>query len=136
MRSAPSHFQDTRMDELRDNGRGPGDLKDPLELTDDDGTTWSRLPPPAFPPGARRERGRLEPSEVGSAQAESAAPGDHRPADGALSEPAAGVVEDAFISPDDPIPHREPATVVVTEDDVRDVRVTGIGDDAHVANQR
>ncbi len=46
-----------------------------------------RLPPPAFPPGSRRR-----PPRAGAAQKQ--------------AEKAAGTVDDAFISPDEPLPDR------------------------------
>jgi hypothetical protein len=50
-------------------------------------TDESRLPPPAFPPGSRRHP-------------------IHRNSDGTRPEPDAEPVDDAFISPDEPLPER------------------------------
>lgn len=50
-------------------------------------TNESRLPPPAFPPGSRRHM-------------------VHRNSDGARPEPDGEPVDEAFISPDEPLPER------------------------------
>ncbi len=71
-----------------------------------DDSSGSRLPPPAFPPGARKRlgsnnSGRASPVDLG----------------GALISPDEPIperdhsVEDAFISPDDPMPDRKDAMV-------------------------
>jgi hypothetical protein len=41
-------------------------------------------------------------------------------------------MSDAFISPDDPIPQRAPVQTVTADEEDEEVTVTGIGDDAHL----
>ncbi len=83
------------------------------------------LPPPAFPPGARRRQ--VAEDIAGTAEDLGQAfisPDDPIPT-------RTEVPEDAFILPDDPIPPRTsvPEEVFISPDDVR---VTGIGDNAHL----
>ena len=68
-----------------------------------------RLPPPAFPPGARRSAKPRTPAK----------PDD---------------MSSAFISPDAPIPQRPPriATTATEDEDADEGVVTGMGDDAHM----
>lgn len=106
------------------------------------------LPPPAFPPGARRAgpQRRTEGRDVSSAfispddpipDREGGVPDDAFISPDAPIDRSGGLRgEEGFISPDDPIPHRAPhATQVALDEDFdpEEVVVTGIGDDAHLS---
>ncbi|MDH5589328.1 MAG: hypothetical protein OEZ65_06050 [Gemmatimonadota bacterium] len=98
------------------------------------GSGARRLPPPVFPPGSGQKATR---SVANNGQ-------NPRSAERALEEalispdeplPQRGVLpEDAFISPDDPIPHRDPGQVSVGELEEGDVVVSGMGDNTHMAS--
>ena len=104
----------------------------------------TRLPPPAFPPGARKHlhvnsNSRPAPTERPKPTGDDAyiSPDDPIP-------PRRDAIGDAFISPDDPIPARRPDAVFdafISPDDPIPARseavleegvVTGIGDDPHM----
>lgn len=107
-------------------GEGPGPNghgRPPREL--------DRLPPPAFPPDARGAGRRVpRPTELRAAEPEEE--GEAGVPDDAFISPDEPIVResriahDAFISPDEPIPPRR-----IERDD--EVLVTGIGDDPHLA---
>lgn len=105
----------------------------------------TRLPPPAFPPGSRRHvhtgsNSNSRPHSKGPSEGDDDAfisPDDPIP-------PRRDTMGDAFISPDDPIPARGPDPVFdafISPDDPLPPRgqeepeegvVTGIGDDPHM----
>lgn len=112
-----------------------------------DGQGGRRLPPPAFPPGAKRppaHRTEAFSDDLSAALIQPDDPIPDRagsvPEDAFISpdEPihrmAARSPDDAFISPDEPIRRRAPrsATLEARDVDLDDVVVTGIGDDAHL----
>ncbi len=81
------------------------------------------LPPPAFPPGFRRvsvRRGLERRGPRGRARVR------------AIED--AYLAGEPFISPDEPIPHRQPRSGSHDDEDIDpdDVVVTGMGDDAHL----
>lgn len=91
-----------------------------------------RLPPPAFPPDARAAARRVpRPTELQASEPE--AEDEAGVPDDAFISPDEPIVResriahDAFISPDEPIPPRR-----IERDD--EVLVTGIGDDPHFAD--
>lgn len=99
----------------------------------DNGTGERRLPPPAFPPGSRRMHVRRSITAPESLEDAFISPDEPLPE-------RSGIPDDAFISPDEPVQHREPhATAVADTEGVGDfafdadeVVVTGIGDDPHL----
>lgn len=129
-------------DDLNPNGTGT-----PAHESSSDGGGRS-LPPPAFPPGARRS-GTTRSAQARDVSAAFISPDDPIPEregrvpDDAFISPdepidrgASRRSDDGYISPDEPIPHRAPhsAPVALDEDfDPDDVVVTGIGDDAHLS---
>ena len=139
-------------DDVRDSDRGDG--------AEEQG---GRLPPPAFPPGSKREvqENSTQPTG-GDIDSAFISPDDPMPAreeaprppeeaapmredvrealipsgDQPIAEVAAAADDDAFISPDEPIPHRDPVSMTGGFDmgdlDPGDVVVTGMGLDAHL----
>ena len=94
-----------------------------------DGQGGRRLPPPAFPPGARKaatHRQAGEPHDISTAFISPDEP---------IPDRAGSVPGDAFISPDAPVPHRRPRTAAAAAEleDFGEGVVTGMGDDAHMA---
>lgn len=96
------------------------------------GDELGRLPPPAFPPGARGKMVRKNHRPAADQRDEAA---DVFPDDAFIS-PDEPIVRDsrfdsdAFISPDEPIPTRS-----AEEIDPDEVVVTGIGDDPHLEKE-
>jgi hypothetical protein len=87
-----------------------------------------RLPPPAFPPGARRGQVGHDVASSASALGDAfISPDDPMP-------PRSEVPDDAFISPDEPIVRKRAAAIVSIdpEEEVVTGVVTGMGDDAHL----
>jgi len=93
-----------------------------------DGRGGRRLPPPAFPPGARRPAVVRVEAPADDLSAALILPDDPIP------ERTGSVPDDAFVSPDEPIRRRSPraASPLEFEVDPDEVVVTGIGDDAHL----
>ncbi len=93
-----------------------------------DGRGGRHLPPPAFPPGARRV-GVPKPQ----ASSDDLAAALIQP-DDPIPERDGGVPAEAFISPDEQIRRRAPRMPALAKEEVDpdDVVVTGIGDDAHM----
>lgn len=74
-------------------------------------TNESRLPPPAFPPGARKQvhrnsRGADPAPPVEAPEDAYISPDEPMPARSRAPTPEAGAMGGAFISPDEPIPER------------------------------
>lgn len=124
------------------NNTGPHHASPPPS-GDGDGERGRRLPPPAFPPGSRRQSMRRSPD--GDLEDAFISPDDPMPErsgvpdDAFISpdDPFEGLGEDVmFISPDEPIPHRPPRELALAAEvddfDPDDVVVTGIGDDPHL----
>lgn len=84
----------------------------------------TRLPPPAFPPGARRHQTGSTPEHDGSGAA--TVPGDGTgDVEAALGGPPRSPADSfQLISPDEPLPDRRRA--------VEEGTVTGLGDDPHL----
>lgn len=112
-----------------------------------DGRGARSLPPPAFPPGARRVSVPRPEASSDNLAGALILPDDPIPErDGAVPAEAfispdepivrkpAGAPDDAFISPDEPIRQRAPRSPAraVEPIDLDEVVVTGIGDDAHL----
>ena len=112
-----------------------------------DGQGGRALPPPAFPPGAKRAavpKAQPSPDDFSAAMILPDDPIPERtgrvPADAFISpddpvrRKATGAPDDAFISPDEPIRHRAPRVGTLAREavDPDEVVVTGIGDDAHM----
>lgn len=128
--------------DLNPNGAGS-----PAQGPSKDGKEGRSLPPPAFPPGARRAPARRRDRASDDLSAALILPDEPIPErDGDV--PADAFIspddpfdtrswhgaEGAFISPDEPIHHRPPRAPSLAEEamDPDDVVVTGIGDDAHL----
>jgi hypothetical protein len=101
----------------------------------------TRLPPPAFPPGARKHLHANSNSRPASARPVKSAGHDAFISPDDPMPPRRDALGDAFISPDDPMPVRRPDPVFdafISPDDPMPVRgheegvVTGIGDDPHL----
>lgn len=107
-----------------------------------------RLPPPAFPPGARRPAFAKAEAPADGLEAALISPDDPIPdrtgevpadafflPDDPITRGARETDPGAFISPDDPIRPRAPRgpSLAALELDPDEVVVTGIGDDAHLA---
>ena len=117
---------DDQQSHLHD-GQQPASSRDGVGGTPREGGELDRLPPPAFPPGQRASHRR-------SGRRASEGSGSHRGVSiGNASRPQeargeGGVPDDAFISPDEPLPPRGLAELRPDE-----VVVTGIGDDPHLS---
>jgi len=125
----------------------PNGAGDTAPKPSSDGQGGRPLPPPSFPPGAKRVNApRAQP---GSEDLSAALihPDDPIPQrtgdvpdhafispDEPIRRSAGGAPDDAFISPDEPIRQRAPhsGTLVREVIDPDEVVVTGIGDDAHM----
>jgi hypothetical protein len=109
-----------------------------------DGKKETRLPPPAFPPGARKHLHTNSNSRPTSGGHVKPAGGDAFISPDDPLPPRRDALGDAFISPDDPMPARRPDAVFdafISPDDPMPPRlveepeegvVTGIGDDPHL----
>lgn len=94
-----------------------------------DKSMGSRLPPPAFPPGSRKQ---ARDNDWNQSSADALGEGFISP-DEPMPE-RHDQADDAFISPDEPIPHRDP---VEDESGLPEFEsaggvVTGMGDDEHI----
>lgn len=104
----------------------------------------TRLPPPAFPPGARKHLHTNSNSRPPSEARAKPAGGDGFISPDDPIPPRRDTIGDAFISPDDPMPARRPDAVFeafISPDDPMPARhdeepeegvVTGIGDNPHL----
>jgi hypothetical protein len=119
-------------------------------MSENNNKKGGRLPPPAFPPGSRKQAVR-SPSSAAKPQAARPAsseafisPDDPIPArtdklasafilpDDPMPERRPDVMENAFISPEDPLPKRESLGVRRTMGKPEEGVVTSIGSDAHL----
>ncbi len=93
--------------------------------------TGPRLPPPAFPPGSRKLHVKPQEAETPSGSMDDAFISPDEPMPERSDFP-----EDAFISPDAPIERVTRETATAFEDDeafdADDIVVTGMGHDAHL----
>jgi len=125
----------------------PNDAGVPAPAPSSDGRRSRPLPPPAFPPGAKRVSApKVQPAsdDLSGAFILPDDPIPQRPVgvpDDAFISPdepihrkPVGAPDDAFISPDEPIRQRAPHSPTLTGEaiDPDEVVVTGIGDDAHM----
>ena len=91
-----------------------------------------RLPPPAFPPGARStHRRNVRLNEGGEAEAGVPDEAFISP-DEPIVRTGTRIASDAFISPDDPITPRDPMDTGEDDMGAEEGMVTGIGDDPHL----
>ena len=120
-----------------DHQRTPGDGRPPVSGNGagSDRSGMDRLPPPAFPPGSRSTHRRsVQLNEPGGEEAGVPDEAFISP-DEPIVRTGTRMASDAFISPDDPIAHRAP---IDTGDEVMSFdegTVTGIGDDAHLGRE-
>jgi len=120
-------------------------------MSENNNKKGGRLPPPAFPPGSRKQVVRSStpaakpvPAKPADPDAAFISPDDPIPArtdkvasafilpDDPIPERRPDFMQNAFISPEDPLPKREPLGVRRTMGKPEEGVVTSIGSDAHL----
>ncbi|MSR20828.1 MAG: hypothetical protein EXR91_07595 [Gemmatimonadetes bacterium] len=103
-------------------------------MSENNNKQGSRLPPPAFPPGSRKQQTHRNSSAPKAEAAPKLPAGDsaYISPDDPMPERRPDAMSGAFISPEDPMPKREALGVRRTMGKPEEGVVTGLGSNAHV----